>query len=72
MSEERPGYDAGGTVEVEIPVLLDLLNCAEDGVEQVSGHGSAWYRASDLRRRIMVGQAYVGVCDWPVEEVSNG
>ena len=25
-----------------------------------------------FRRQIMAGQVYVGACDWPVEEVTNG
>lgn len=68
---ERVAYDPEGTIEVEVAVLLDLiyragLDCA---LETDPG---PMYRLKDLRRRIMAGQVYVGVCDWPVGEVTGG
>ena len=65
---ERVAYDPEGTIEVEVAVLLDLIYRALDW-ETDPG---PMYRLKDLRRRIMAGQVYVGVCDWPVGEVTGG
>ena len=76
MSQKRVSYDPEGTCEIETVVLLDLLawvgvyRPTEEGIRNMGAEEI--FRLRELRRRVLAGRVYVGVCDWPVEEASNG